>query len=275
MGDIWILKLDSDGDIEWQKTYGGEGNDWATWIEEDSEGGYIVSGTISSSESEEDMWILKLDSDGSIEWQKAYGGDKDDGAYCIKQTRDDGYIVAGWTSSFGLGKEDMWILKLDSNGDIEWQKTYGGNDRDIAYRIDQTSDEGFIVSGITNSFGGFNDIWILKLNSKGEIPDCPIGITSNASPRITSILPQDSNISPSLIDVFLSNGSFTVKDYSVTSTEVCPSLVESTDHNNNSGGGGGGCSINSKASFFIDLFLLMGFVFVLLLKVRKKNLSSF
>ena len=99
------------------------------------------------STSNTDVWVLKLDGDGLITWQKSFGGAFFDRAYSTQQTTDGGYIVAGATQSFGSGDNDMWFIKLDSSGDIEWQKTYGGNESDIAYSIQQTWDDGYIVAG--------------------------------------------------------------------------------------------------------------------------------
>ena len=85
------------------------------------------------------MWLLKLDSSGIIQWQKTYGGTDWDIAWSVEQTSDNGYIVAGYTDSFGAGGHDIWLLKLDSGGIVQWQKTYGGSDYDVAYSVQQTS----------------------------------------------------------------------------------------------------------------------------------------
>jgi hypothetical protein len=165
----WFLKLSSDGDIEWQKTYGGDYIwEFGSFIQQTSDGGYTVVGTTTSfGAGESDIWFLKLSSDGDIEWQRAYGGSGWDGAYCIEQTNDGGYIVAGKTGSFGAGESDFWILKLSSDGDIEWQKNYGGAYRDSASFIQQTSDGGYVVAGDTSNTKG--NILVLKLSSTGVI----------------------------------------------------------------------------------------------------------
>ena len=169
--DIWVLKLDSLGNVTWQKTYGGAYNDYAYSIQQTSDGGYIVAGYTSSfGAGSDDIWVLKLDSAGNVTWQKTYGGSSHDYANSIQQTNDGGYIIAGYTSSFGAGGADIWILKLDSSGNVTWQKTYGGSSYDFAYSIQQTGDGGYIVAGYTNSSGvGGDDIWILKLDLSGNI----------------------------------------------------------------------------------------------------------
>jgi hypothetical protein len=169
--ESWITKLDEDGIVTWQKTYGGSGNEIAYSVQQVQEGGYIVVGrTASFGAGNDDLWILKLDNNGNVTWQKTYGGTGDDGAYSFYQTQGGGYIVVGWTASFGAGSNDIWILKLDVSGNVTWEKTYGGTGYDTAYSVQQTREGGYIVAGRTNSFGaGNDDIWILKLDSNGNV----------------------------------------------------------------------------------------------------------
>jgi uncharacterized repeat protein (TIGR02543 family) len=173
--DFWVFKLSSTGAIEWQKTYGGSGNDGANCIRQTKDGGYIIAGgTYSFGAGSDDAWILKLSSTGDIQWQKTYGGSGIDSARVIQQTTDSGYIVTGCTESFGAGYADVWVLKLSSTGDIQWQKTYGGymNDSNLSYQgfIQQTSDGGYIATAYTWSFGvGYSDFWVFKLSSTGAI----------------------------------------------------------------------------------------------------------
>lgn len=166
-----VLKLDPAGDIEWQRAYGGSDEDWPTSIQQTSDGGYIVAGiTTSFGAGDYDYWILKLSATGDIEWQRAYGGSNSDSAQAIHQTTDGGFIVAGYTSSFGAAGDDIWILKLTQLGDIEWQRTYGGVGHEWTTSIQQTTEGGYIVSGYTSSFNnGTGDIWVLKLFSTGNI----------------------------------------------------------------------------------------------------------
>lgn len=168
--DEWVFKLDANGSIQWQKAYGGIGYDMARSIQQTSDGGYIVAGETSSFGGNTEVWILKLDGNGTIQWQNRYGGSEDDAAHSIQQTSDGGYIVAGETTSFGAGGADAFVFKLKSNGSMDWQKSYGGTNDDRARSIQQTSDGGFIVAGETNSFAaGGSDIWVWKLDATGAV----------------------------------------------------------------------------------------------------------
>ncbi|MGA2955857.1 MAG: CARDB domain-containing protein [Thermodesulfobacteriota bacterium] len=173
----WVGKLDAQGEIQWQKTYGDHQGEVAYSIQQTTEGGYILAGvTNSSEEGNPDAWVFKIDAHGEIQWQKAYGGQQGDAAYSIHQTPDNGYIVVGVTNSFGNGDYDAWVLKLDADGEVEWQKAYGGQHGDAAFAIQQAKDGGYIAVGGTNSFGDHDyDVWMWKLDEKGEISTCQEG----------------------------------------------------------------------------------------------------
>jgi hypothetical protein len=203
-GGLWVLKLDPFGDIEWQRTYNGEGQDYARSILQTVDGGYIVTGATGSfGAGKGDIWVLKLNEGGDIEWQRTFGGKEHDSARSIIQTDDGGYIVAGITQSFGLGDEDIWILKLDAKGKIEWQKSYGGYGREEASSIVPTYDGGYAVAGFTSSYGtGEADFLILKLFPNGEIGlSCEFEINSNAKTKKIDINPVDTTVIPDTTNV--------------------------------------------------------------------------
>jgi uncharacterized delta-60 repeat protein len=163
--DFWVIKLKANGDIIWDKTYGGSSHDEAYSIQQTTDGGYVVAGeTSSKGAGEADFWVIKLDPNGDIIWDKTYGGSSHDQAGSIQQTTDGGYVVAGETFSKGAGEADFWVIKLDPNGDIIWDKTYGGSSRDRASSIQQTTDGGYVVAGAGNS-----DFWVIKLDPNGDI----------------------------------------------------------------------------------------------------------
>ena len=166
--DVYVLKLNSDGSLAWQKTFGGNGDDEAYSVQETTDGGYIVAGyTTSFGAGGYDVYILKLNSNGTLIWQKTFGGGLDDKAYSIQKTADGGYIVAGGTSPFEAGGYDVYILKLNSDGSLAWEKTFGGG---LAYSVQETTDGGYIVAGYKRVSGaGYKDVYVLKLNSDGSL----------------------------------------------------------------------------------------------------------
>lgn len=186
-GDVCVMRLESDLDVVWQYNYGGCNSDDARSMVLTEDGGCIVAGNTNSFGADADFWVLKLAFDGSIVWQKTYGGDDDDCAKSIEETRDGGYIVAGDSGW------DIELLKLDSGGDIVWDKTYGGSEWDTAYAVQQTEDGEYIMAGYTRSFGADTfDYLVLKVNAMGEIPNCDIIGTGAFSASNTLVVPEES-----------------------------------------------------------------------------------
>ena len=197
--DYWIVKLNSSGNIQWQKSLGGSNNDYAYSIIQTMSGGYIVAGTTKSTDGDisfhhgtiaiqYDYWVVNLDSAGTILWEKTLGGGSNDLAECVIQTTDSGFVIAGRSSSndgevtnhHGTTQySDLWIVKLNNSGNLQWQKSLGGSLNDGAYSIQQTLDGGFIAGGTSTSsdgdvtlhYGSFvgNDIWIVKTDSVGNL----------------------------------------------------------------------------------------------------------
>jgi uncharacterized delta-60 repeat protein len=169
-GDIYLVKADSQGDTLWSRTYGGSSGDWAYSVQETTDGGYIVAGYATSTGANgEDFYFVKTNNHGDTLWTRSYGGGNNDEAYSVQQTADEGYISAGWTYSFGAGDSDFYLVKLNSQGNILWTRTYGGYSADNARSVQQTSDEGYILAGNTWSFGaGNDDFYLVKTNSQGD-----------------------------------------------------------------------------------------------------------
>lgn len=178
--------------IDWQQTIGGSDFELPQSVNKTSDGGSIIAGTTYSSDGDMlnnhgvcDMYVVKLKADGSLDWKRNYGGSNEDGAYAIEQTKDGGYILAGYTKSNDgdvtgyHGISDCWLLKLDPQGNIQWQKALGGTEYDVALNIRQTADNGFIMAGytiskngdVTNKVGGDanQDVWIVKLDANGQV----------------------------------------------------------------------------------------------------------
>ncbi len=190
--DFWIAKIDNTGTLVWEKSLGGSDRDVAYAVTLASDGGYVLTGhtfsndgNVSGNHGNVDVWVVKLDDSGTLDWQKCLGGTKDETAYAIRQTTDGGYILTGETGSddgdvsgnHGINL-DYWVVKLAANGTLQWQKCLGGNGTDKGYDIQQTADGGYIVAGLAGSTNdgdvsgnhGYNsDAWIVKLNSMGSI----------------------------------------------------------------------------------------------------------
>jgi len=154
----------------WERTYGGSDDDKGWSVAQTSDGGYIVAGYTSSfGEGEEDVYLVKTSAIGETLWTRTYGGSYFYLGYSVAQTSDGGYIVAGYTESFGAGGLDVYLVKTDAVGDIIWTRTYGGSGYDVGYSVAQTSDGGYIVAGETESFGaGGYDVYLVKTDSVGD-----------------------------------------------------------------------------------------------------------
>ncbi|UCE37748.1 MAG: Ig-like domain-containing protein [Thermoplasmata archaeon] len=169
--DVWLIKTDSSGNEVWNKTFGGGGLDRGHSIKQTSDGGYIITGfTRSFGPAGSNIWLIKTDSAGSEIWSKTFGGDGGDVGNSAQETSDGGFIVVGNTYSFGIDPEDIYLIKTDSSGNEEWNKTYGGPQEDYGLSVNQTYDGGYIISGLTMSFGpGNGDVWVIKTDSVGAV----------------------------------------------------------------------------------------------------------
>lgn len=182
--DFWIIKISENGNLIWEKSFGGSEIDEARGIAASSDGNYVIVGDTRSSDFDvsknngaADLWVIKISPEGSLIWEKSFGGSSFDVGRSIKNTQDNGFIISGSSRSANgdvsqnQGQNDAWILKIDSNGNLEWQKTIGGSEIDFAYDAVELNDGTFIVVGESNSSNldipenkGFSDLLILKLN---------------------------------------------------------------------------------------------------------------
>ena len=168
--DFLLLKFDSAGSLSWTKTVGGAGSDRAWTVQQTSDGGYIVTGSTNSfGAGGADLFLVKFDSGGNLSWATTVGGVGYDRATSLQQTSDGGYIVAGETESFGAGAADFFLIKFDSGGNLSWTKTIGGTGEEQGYNVLLTTDGGYIINGLTDSFGaGSVDLLLVKFDSTGN-----------------------------------------------------------------------------------------------------------
>ncbi|XES78034.1 MAG: nitrous oxide reductase family maturation protein NosD [Candidatus Bathyarchaeia archaeon] len=191
--DFALAKVTSSGTLQWNKTYGDAGDDYAVSVVQTLDGGYALAGTTTSfdPEGESNMWLVKTDSEGNMQWDKAFGGLGDSAAYSVIQTNDGGYVLAGDTNAFGLGRYDAWLIKTDTTGNLLWTQTYGGTGElpsigdlptnfvagsngeaeDHAYCVIQTRDGGLAFVGASSympSGSATTLVWLVKTDSAGN-----------------------------------------------------------------------------------------------------------
>jgi len=168
--DFWIIKTNSSGQMQWNKTYGGSGNEEAHSVVQTSDGGFAILGTTSSFGSGiYDFWLVKINSSGNLLWSRTYGGTSVDDGWAIIELANGELALSGWTSSYGDGSGDFYLVKTDENGNPLWNRTYGGSQLDVLSCIREVSDGGFVLAGYTYSYGaGGSDFWLVKTDSNGN-----------------------------------------------------------------------------------------------------------
>ncbi|MBC8277255.1 MAG: right-handed parallel beta-helix repeat-containing protein, partial [FCB group bacterium] len=187
--DVYLIKTDSGGVEQWNQTFGGNGHDMGCSLQPTVDGGNIVAGYSNSFNAGDDgdFYLIKTDNEGNEIWSKTYGGSDYDEGYSVQQTYEGGYVLAGYTSSFGAGERDVWVIKTDEMGDSLWSNTFGGASDDEGQCILSTLDGGYIIVGKTESYGSGNlDVYLIKTDSfgnqewsrtfGGELEDVGLGI---------------------------------------------------------------------------------------------------
>ncbi len=190
--DIWLLKLSGNGSILWDNCYGGTAYDNGNSVIQSIDSGFVIAGNTSSWDGDvisgvhnhsRDYWVVKTNSNRILQWEKCLGGGQYDIAYSIIQTADTGYLVVGKTSSFDgdvigfNGGEDLWAVKLNQNGSIMWSNSLGGSSYEQGLSCKQTADGNYLIAGTASSNDGdvtgnnypSSDVWIIKLDSSGQI----------------------------------------------------------------------------------------------------------
>jgi len=168
--DMWLLKINEDGDSLWSSTFGGEFSDGCNSLINTADGGFAMCGwTQISDDAGWDFYLVKSDSLGNEMWSKSYGGDGEESCFSLIQLEDRGFVLGGYTSSFGSGNSDMWLLRTDENGDSLWSRTFGGEEFEACFSLTQISQDFIIMAGVTESYGsGESDAWVVKSNIDGD-----------------------------------------------------------------------------------------------------------
>jgi hypothetical protein len=169
--DVYLIKVDANGNMQWSRTFGGTGDDWGYSVQQTSDGGYIIVGTTASyGAGGFDVYLIKVDANGNMQWSRTFGGTGDDWGYSVQQTSDGGYIIVGTTRSYGAGGQDVYLIKVDANGNMQWSRTFGGTGNDGGFSVQQTSDRGYIIVGSTASYGaGGYDVYLIKVYANGNM----------------------------------------------------------------------------------------------------------
>ncbi|WP_296318918.1 hypothetical protein [Winogradskyella sp.] len=188
-GDYWAVKLDTNGELQWSKFFGGLFTDTPEGVVQTPDGGFIIAGgsdsadtDITNNKGSYDFWVVRIDANGILVWEKSFGGDEIDQARAIVKTNDGNYVIAGDTRSNNTdvssnnGAADLWLIQISIEGNLIWEKTIGGTNFDVARAIKTTQDNGFILSGSSRSSDGDvsenkgqNDAWAIKVDSNGDL----------------------------------------------------------------------------------------------------------
>jgi len=168
--DLWLIKTDSNGNEQWNKTFGGIGDDWGFSVQQTNDGGFIITGTFNDGLIVgSDIWLIKTDESGVEQWNETFGGEEHEWGFSVQQTTDEGFIITGFTCSYGAGVKNLWLIKTNASGKEQWNKTFGGASLDEGFSVQQTSDGGYIITGETWSYGeGLSDVWLIKTDINGN-----------------------------------------------------------------------------------------------------------
>jgi len=189
VGEFWGTKLDSNGAVEWRRYFGGTSNDRAYGVVRSDDSGFVMTGfsesndfDIKNNQGSYDFWTVKIDKEGELLWERAYGGSGIDRSYSIVKTSDGGYAITGQTLSSDSdvsknnGESDIWLIKLDDNGQLLWENSFGGSGFELAEGISLMNDSDLMIVGNSksadgdpNENAGENDIWIIRTDSDGRL----------------------------------------------------------------------------------------------------------
>ncbi len=189
VGEFWVTRLDSAGDLVWRRYYGGSNNDRAYAVTTAPDGGFLVVGAtestdfdIGASRGSYDYWVLRLDGDGELLWERSFGGSGIDRAFDVCRSTDGNYLIAGNTLSTDgqvsslHGGSDIWVIKIDDRGELLWENTYGGSEFEGVESIGPDRSGGYLITGNSRSTDGDlktnegeNDLWMFRIDGSGRL----------------------------------------------------------------------------------------------------------
>jgi hypothetical protein len=168
--DFLLLKIDASGNMLWNKTYGGTQSDKAYAMTSTKDGCIVAGDTRSKGAGDSDAWVIKVDLNGNMVWDEAVGGKGFDQPTCITASADGGFVVGGFTFSFGNGERDFWLFKVDGSGNVPWSSTVGRSNFEEAYAVLEVEENEFVMAGWTNSIGqGSYDFYVVKISVDNSI----------------------------------------------------------------------------------------------------------
>lgn len=172
--DVYLCKKDAQGELKWEDSFGGSGDEEANYIQETSDKGFIITGyTTSRTRGGKDVYLLKIDAYGNKKWENSFGGSRDDEGSCVRQTTDGGYIITGYTRTDAtgeLGDSDVYVIKTDRYGKKRWDRNFGWKAADAACSVQEVGRKGYIIVGSSRSYGdGSSDIYLIRIGSSGRL----------------------------------------------------------------------------------------------------------
>ena len=173
----------------WSKSYGESGDDAAYTMIQTSDGGFAIAGFTYSFDSDGDGWLVKTDANGDMQWNKTYGGSSYDAISSIIETTDNGFAMTGCTTSYGSGSDNLWLVKTDANGNMQWNKTYGRGNKEFGYSIIQTNDGGYALGSTTWNENTYADFWLVKTDANGNMQwNCVYGSQDETRDTLRSVI---------------------------------------------------------------------------------------
>ncbi len=226
LSDVWLLKLSEDGQVEWEKTFGGTDFEWGHSIVQTQDGGFLIAGgTYSGGSGGSDIWLLKTDSSGELLWDRTYGGIYDDAPAAIQVNSTGDIFIVGETGSFGAGSFDIWLLQLDSCGTQILSTTYGDQYCEVARDLILTDDGSCVILGDCNPYGASRHLWLFEVDSGGDVVwETTHGFYMDVDVRSLCVTPEDEYMVTGSTAAYSGNGDVWLVRLDLTGTVLWDSV---------------------------------------------------